>query len=390
MGNFTFIPEKTIQKSHKCDTAFVLIVFLLWSLGLLTLWFSSSYFAQRVYDNSLHFVKRQLISSCIGLIAFVFFASIKPSVLKKMLPVLTLGSIVLCLMVFLPYIGIERNGAKRWLRIPFLSTFQPSESIKFIEVLFLANYFDRPKNNSSTMDNPIAPALIGLMTFVSVIFLQQDFSTGLFVLGIGIILFFVCGVKLAWLIPSSILGVPMAFLMILLKPYRVNRLIGFFDPGAYQQTYNYQSIAAKKAISAGGYFGQGMGSGLSKIKAIPEIQSDYIFAGWTEANGFIGVCIFVFLLVLFAILGYRIALTCEDKFCSVASFGFTTEVVLQSIVNIAVVGGVVPSTGIPLPFFSSGGSSIIFTMAMCGFIVNASRNCILESNHKKIGEGIYE
>ena len=373
MSRFTFFAERPVTSYRKADTALVVMILLLWGIGLATLYICSSGFGQRAFGNSLHFVERQLVSSALGFVAFFFFASVKLEAVRKMLPVLVFGSIVLCLLTFVPGIGVERNGARRWLRIPYFSTFQPSEAIKFAVVLFLANFFDKQERVVLEDDKTVFPAFFGLLVFSGIVFAQQDFSTGLFVFFIGLLLFFVSGAKLSWMFPFSCLALPAVTLMVLLRPYRMDRILGYIRPESYVQTINYQTMAANRAISAGGFWGQGIGTGLTRINAIPEVQSDYVFAGWAEAMGLVGVALYFVLLALFAWRAFSCVLTCKDRFGALAGFGFAASIVCQSLVNIAVVGGVLPTTGIPLPFFSSGGSSIIFTLAMCGFLINVSR-----------------
>lgn len=371
--SFTFFTEKPSGRYHKADSSLVVMTLLLWGLGIVTLYFCSAGFGQRVFGDSMHFVVRQLLSSAVGFIALLFFASVKLDAIRKLLPTIVLGSILLCLLVFLPGIGVERNGARRWIRLPFVSTFQPSESIKFAMVLFLANLFDKQSRVLNDEEPTVLPAFVGLVVFTGVIFAQQDFSSGLFVFLVGLVLFFVSGARLSWLFPFAGIGIPLAMLMILLEPFRVNRLIGFFAQDSYQQTFNYQTFAARRAISSGGFWGQGLGTGLVRTGSIPEVQSDYVFAGWVEAMGLVGVVLYLVLLGFFAWRAFHCACRCTDRFGALGTFGFATAIVAQSLMNIAVVGGVIPTTGIPLPFFSSGGSSIISTLAMCGFMINASR-----------------
>ena len=161
--------------------------------------------------------------------------------------------------------------------------------------------------------------------------------------------------------------------MISMNQFRLQRVLGWIRPDEYATTVSYQSLAAKRAISAGGLWGNGIGIGLYRINSIPEIQSDYIFAGWAEAMGFIGVLGYFILICFFAWRGYRTAFICPDRFTAYATFGCVSLIVLQSLINTLVVSGLLPSTGITLPFFSLGGSSIMITLAMCGFILNASR-----------------
>lgn len=372
MHNFNFFAEKPSLSYRKSDNVLIILIGLLWGIGIVTLYFCSTNYGQRFFNNPFHFVQRQLLSSFVGFVLMMFIILIDIEKLRKFLPIIVFGSIFLCILTFFPGIGIERNGARRWIKIPYFSTFQPSEAIKFAMVLFLANLFDKQEKLPEE-EKSVFPAFLGLLTFTVVIFAQQDFSTGLFVFVVGLVLFFVTGAKLSWFIPFAGLGIPAAALMILLKPYRVNRLVGFFAQDDYQQTFNWQVLGAKKAITDGGFWGQGIGSGLTKLNQVPEIQSDYVFAGWTEAMGLLGVAIYLGILALFTYRVFKICMYNGNRFASIASFGFGTTIVAQSLLNIAVVGGVLPSTGIPLPFFSSGGSSIIFTLAMCGFLINSSR-----------------
>lgn len=372
MHSFNFFAEKPGRTYRKSDSVFIILTGLLWGIGIVTLYFCSSNYALRFFGNSFYFVQRQLSSSLVGLFFLVVFASVDVDKLRKILPIIVFGSLALCALTFVPGIGVERNGARRWIRIPYFSTFQPSEAVKFAMVLYLANLFDKQESLSDS-ERSVFPAFLGLLVFTVIIFAQQDFSTGLFVFVIGLMLFFVTGAKLSWFIPFAALGIPAAALMILLKPYRVNRLIGFFAKDDYQQTLNWQVNGAKKAIADGGFWGQGIGSGLTKLGGVPEIQSDYVFAGWTEAMGLLGVVLYLALLAGFTYRVFKICMYTGNRFAAIASFGFGASIVAQSLLNIAVVGGVLPSTGIPLPFFSSGGSSMIFTLAMCGFLINASR-----------------
>jgi len=373
MDEYRFLADKPLEEYHKSDTGFLACVILLCGLGIFTLFFCSQNLAQRMFGSPFYFVKRQLVCVAVGAGGFVLFASLRMSVIRKLLPYIVVGTFILCLLTFVPGISIERNGARRWLRMPFSFTLQPSEFVKFAVVLFLANLFDKQEKIPAGQDKNILPAVIGLSLFSFMIFLQKDFSTCVLIFGIGLILFFESGAKLTWFPPALLLIIPLCILMVMQEPYRIERIIAFVRPEDGMHTFNYQSMAAKRAISSGGFWGSGIGSGLVWINSIPEVQADYIFAGWTEAMGLFGVIVYLVLLGLFAWRGYRSSFYCMNRFASYASFGCVTVIVMQSLVNCAVVCGALPATGIPLPFFSLGGSSVIVTMMMCGFIVNASR-----------------
>ena len=373
MNQFTFYANKPSQNYNKVDIWLLGSILLLWGLGIFTLYVCSQNFAIRAFGNPLYFVKRQLLCSAVGFVLFAGLMITDMKYIRKLVSVVVIVSLILCLMTFVPGISIIKNGARRWIRLPGNFTFQPSELVKFAIVLFLANYFDKQDKVLVEEDKTVFPCVIALVLFAGIVFAQKDFSTGVFITLIGILLFFVSGAKLVWIFPFALIAIPAAFLMITLNPYRLQRLIGWISPDEFSSSINYQSLNAKRAISAGGVWGNGIGVGLSKINSIPEVQADYIFAGWAESMGYIGVVLYFVLLVFFAYRGYKTAFKNPDKFSALATFGCVSVIVLQSVVNTMVVCGLLPSTGINLPFFSLGGTSIIMTLAMCGFIVNASR-----------------
>ena len=373
MNQFTFYANKPSQNYNKIDIWLLGSMLLLWGLGIFTLYICSQNFALRAVGNPVYLVKRQLLCSAVGFIFFAGFVITDMKYVRKFVSVIVIFSFVLCILTFIPGISIIKNGARRWIRMPGNFTFQPSELVKFSLVLFLANYFDKQDKLLDEEEKTVFPCVIVLVLFAGIIFAQKDFSTGVFVTLIGILLFFVSGAKLVWIFPFALIAVPAAFLMITLNPYRLQRLIGWISPDEFSSSINYQSLNAKRAISAGGVWGSGIGAGLSKINSIPEVQADYIFAGWAESMGYVGVVLYFVLLAFFAYRGYKAAFNNPDKFTALSTFGCVSVIVFQSLVNTMVVCGLLPSTGINLPFFSLGGTSIVITLAMCGFIVNASR-----------------
>lgn len=359
--------------SQGVDTGFVVSVILLLGLGLITLYASSVSYATRVFGDSFYFVKRQLVSAGLGLILLAVASIINLNFVRKILPIIFFGTIILCFMTFLPFIGVERNGARRWIKLPLLGTFQPSEIAKLTIILFLANFFDKKHDVLKESGFNIGQAVVGLFFTVLIVFLQDDFSTAFFIMLVGLLMFFVAGIKLGWFLGFCVFSLPIIVLFIFTESYRVKRLIAFFNPEQYSHGVNYQINASRRAISSGGFLGEGFGSGLKRVSGIPEVQADFIFAGWSEAMGFLGVILFFVLIIYFAWRGYKIAFKCEDRFRSYVAFGIVTSIVLQTLLNCGVVCGALPATGIPLPFFSSGGSSLIITLLMCGVVINISK-----------------
>lgn len=373
MIDLNIVPEKTVEKSSH-DPYFVVAMLLLLGLGLVTLFTCSASYAYRVFGDSFYFIKRQLISCLVGFIALFIFANIDMKLLRKFLPVIVVASFILCLLTYLPGIGVERNGARRWIRLPLLSNFQPSELAKIAIVLYLANLFDKKFDIINDVKKTIVPAVLGVLAFVIVIFRQDDFSTAFFIMIVSISMFFLAGMSWYWFVSLFLISLPVLLLFIFTETYRVNRIIAFFNPLRDLHGINYQINASIKAIANGGFWGEGFGFGLQKSNAIPEVQADFIFAAWVEGMGLFGVLLYLILLGFFAWRVYLIAFRANDRFSSFLAFGLGTSIILQSLLNIAVVVGAVPATGIPLPFFSSGGSSLLVSLAICGLIIHISKN----------------
>ncbi len=373
MSSFVFHADRPVEKYHRSDILFMMMVLLLWGLGLFTLFVCTPEKGERLFNNRYYFVIRQLIWSAVGFTGLVVLALIPMRVLRKLLPFIVLGSLVLCIAVIIPSLGSARKGANRWFSVSRYWTVQPSEFAKFAVILFLSNLFDKQAREDGASQKEFYYPLIGLFVFVITIFLQKDFSTGVFVFAVGCLMFFVSGARMSWFGPLVLLAIPTVVFMIAMEPYRLMRVISFLNPDEYALSTNYQILASQRAITAGGFWGNGLGSEFNDVFKIPEVQTDYIFAGWADSMGLVGVAAYFCALLFFAWRGYRTAFLCRDRFAAYASFGCISMIFLQSLMNCAVVCGAIPTTGITLPFFSSGGSSLVVTLCMCGFVINASR-----------------
>ena len=280
-----FVVERPVN-SKKTDTGLVISIILLLGFGLVTLYFTSSDYGLRVHSGATHFLKQQMFSVVLGLICMMVMSCINLDMVRKFTLMILLVTIVLNLLPFLPVIGFEKNGGKRWIKI-FSHTFQPSEVAKVVLVFFLANLFDKKKDRINDAATCISQALVVLFALIFIIIKQNDYATSMIILGLGLLIFFIAGVSFKWFGVFLVFSVPVAIIFIFLKTYRVERLIAFLRPEFDIQGINYQVNASKLAISAGGFWGQGMGTGLEKIKSIPEVHADFVFAGWAEAMGFI-------------------------------------------------------------------------------------------------------
>ncbi len=371
MKDFSVSAQRPVSNSKPDNTLIIAIIMLL-GLGLVTLYVSSSSYAYRMFDDDLYFIKRQLVYIAASSIFAVLCAWIDMTFIRKLLPAIVIGTFLLCILPFLPVIGIERNGASRWIALPAGLTFQPSEIAKIALVFFLANLLDKKQDRLNDAMATILPCAVGVFSFVIIVFLQNDFSTAVFLLITGFAILFVVGIKLYWFAIFAIFALPASFLFIFTKEYRVNRLIAFLSPEYDKNGVNYQVTMSKKAISDGGILGNGM-TGVDRVQGIPEVQADFVFAGWAEGMGFIGVVLYMVILGFFAWKAFQIAFQCKDAFRSIVAFGCALIIVMQSGMNCAVVSGAFPATGIPLPFFSAGGSSMFLTLCLCGFLINVSR-----------------
>jgi cell division protein FtsW len=346
-------------------------IFLLLGLGLVALYSSSYAFAQRNYRDGLYFISKQLTLGLVGII-FFFVASVSNlDLVRKLIKPLVFLSAILCVLTFVPGIGVTRNGSARWIGYGGY-TFQPSELVKLVLPLYLAHFFDKKKEDIDSLSRGIIPPVIISGLFFALIIGQNDFSTAAFLAANAFVMFGLAGIKFRYLVGAFAMFVPIVIFLIFKEEHRLMRFISFLNPGFDPKGANYQVDQSVRAITSGGFWGKGLGQGTDKIASIPEIQSDFVFSAYAEEAGFLGVMLFCFLFGIFAVRGYMASMGNEKIFNRLFGTGLVTMIVSQALMNIAVVAGALPATGIPLPFFSAGGSSLVVTMIMAGFIVNVS------------------
>jgi cell division protein FtsW len=368
-----FSVEAAGKKAHY-DHLLITSVLLLTGAGLVTLYSASYSFAELFYNDRWHFVSRQLILGGFGFVLLFIVSRSNIETLRMMIKPAVIGTIVLCLLTFVPGIGITKNGASRWIKIGAWTTFQPSELVKLILPIYLAHIFDKKKNALDSFSEGVLPPTLITALFFAIIYLQNNFSTALFVALNALFIFFLAGVKMRYFLSATIILLPISFLLVLTKEHRLRRLISFISPEWEPLGAGYQVRSSITTIASGGFWGQGIGQGVRKVRSVPEIQSDFVFASYAEEAGFIGVLLFMLLFAFFAWRGYKTALKADDGFKKLLCCGLVTTIVTQALLNIAVVSGSLPATGVPLPFFSAGGSSLAATLVACGFIINVSRS----------------
>ncbi|MEL3906295.1 MAG: putative lipid II flippase FtsW [Treponema sp.] len=362
--------EKNINRD-RYNFVFIMLVVLMVGLGLATLYSGSLHYAERFFGNPFYFVLRQFRNLLAGVFGLIFFAFFGIERLRKLLPYLLILGFILAVLPFVPGIASPRNGANRWIAIGGVSL-QPSEFIKLILIIFLANFFDKKAEHLDAPFISVLPPFFIASLFVLLVYLENDFSTSVFLMLIFMMMFFAAGGPILWFIKGLVVMVPCAVLMVVTSTYRMKRVLSFLSPEHDPLGAGYQINAALEALASSGLWGAGLGNGVHKISSVPEIYSDFIFVVWAEEMGFAGVCLYIFLLFLFAITAYLIAFSCGNRFGAYLAFGSVSAITVQSFLNLGVVVRLVPATGIPLPFFSFGGSSLITTLCLCGLIINVS------------------
>ncbi|HCC36902.1 MAG TPA: putative lipid II flippase FtsW, partial [Treponema sp.] len=349
------------------DHVLAACVLLLTGLGFVTLYSASFGYAQLFWKDGYHFISRQIGLGLVGIAAFFFLSWFSLDKMRKFILPLVIIALVLCALAFLPGIGVTRNGASRWIRIPFTqSTYQPSEMAKLALPLFIADIFDRRQDRLDDLKAGVRPVAIVCLLFCGLIYLQNNFSTVVFIAVNALVIFYLAGIRLKFFVLALVFILPLLGLLLFTAEHRVVRFASFFRPGIDPQGAGYQVRNSLLTITSGGFFGKGIGQGTRKIASVPEVHSDFIFAAFVEESGFLGVLLLAALFTVFAVLGYRSAMRADTVFKRLLAASLVTMIVSQVLVNVAVVSGALPATGIPLPFFSAGGSSLATTLMCAG------------------------
>ncbi len=355
----------------KFNISLFISVIILSLFGLLMVYSSSSIWAEYKFSDPFKYVKNQGLFLILGIIIMYFVSKIDYKKYYKYASKIFL--ICLTLIILVLFIGTERNGSKSWFGIGSFGI-QPSEFMKLAMIIFTSKYLYNNRKDIGNIKKGVMPILgLTLIVFL-LIMLQPDFGTGV-ILVMGVIgLLFVGGVNLKFFLKIGILGITGIAGLIIAAPYRLKRILSFLNPWSDPLGSGFQIIQSLYAIGPGGLFGYGFGGSRQKHFYLPEPQTDFIFSIISEEFGFMGVLI---VSTLFAYIIYqtiKIALKCEDLFGKYLAFGIIFMLAFQTVLNLSVVIGLVPVTGVTLPFLSYGGSSLLITLASIGIILNISRH----------------
>ena len=363
--------NKENKTNGKGDYALLIAVVLLAVIGTIFIYSASNYSANATYKDSFYFVKKQVIGILLGVVVMLFTANFNHDKLKKFCIPLSIISFVLLILVFIPGIGVENYGARRWLGIGGL-TIQPSEIAKFSLILFSATYLSKNKEKVRSFTGILPVLLFGGATCLLII-LEPNMSITVCVALLTFTILLASGMRIKHFVFLILPAFAAGVMLILIEPYRLNRLAAFINPWSNPKGEGYQLLQSLYALGSGGLFGVGIFNSRQKFAFLPFSESDFILSVIGEEIGFIGLICFFALLYFIVYRGLKIASKAKDTFSFLLAVGITMIFGIQVTVNALVVTGSIPPTGLPLPLVSSGNTSIIIFMAEMGVLYNISK-----------------
>ena len=349
-------------------TVIALIIF-----GLVMIYSASSIWAEYKFNDSFKYVKQQSLFIIIGIFLMIMISKIDYKLYYKKTNLILVICLVLLVLVLIPGIGSIRNGSRSWFGIGSFGI-QPSEFAKLGLIIFSAKYLSNNEKVLKCILKGVIPLLLVLFLVFGLIMLQPDFGTGMIIVVSILAMMFIAGVNIKFFIGLGILGVFGIIGLIVIAPYRMDRITSFIDPWSDPLGTGFQIIQSLYSIGPGGLLGQGFLNSRQKQFYLPEPQTDFIFSIISEEFGFLGVVIVVGLFLIILYRGIKIALNSKDSFSKYLAFGMIFQILIQAIMNLMVVIGLIPVTGVTLPFLSYGGSSLLISMVSIGILLNISRN----------------
>jgi cell division protein FtsW len=333
---------------------------------------ASSIYAWEKYKDSFFFLKRHLSFLAIGVVLTFLVMSIDYKKLRRWGRPLVALSFLLLVLVLIPGVGREVAGASRWFRYKFIS-FQPSEFANIAIIIYMADFIARKGNMIRTFFKGFLPPIVVLGAIVFLILMQPDLGSALALAVVVFIMLFVAGVRLSYLLAIVLASLPLLSVLIFSVPYRRMRIMAFLNPWLDPKGSGFQIIQSQIALGSGGFFGLGLGQSKQKLFYLPAAHTDFIFSIIGEELGLIGTIGIIILIIIFIHQGFRIIKNAYSKFGYFLSLGLILMISLKAIINIGVSCGIFPTKGLPLPFISYGGSSLVFDMLSVGILLNITR-----------------
>lgn len=360
------------MKNKNIDLILLISVIAISIFGIIMIYSSSNIWAEYKFNDAFKYLKMQGLFLIVGIVLMIIISKIPYKYYLDKANIILVICFVLLILVLIPGIGKIRNGSRSWFGVGGFGI-QPSEFMKLALIIFISKYLHKNERNNISIKKDILPILfITLLTF-GLIMLQPDFGTGVIIVMSIIGILFISGLKMKFFIIAGLVGVVGAVVLILIAPYRFERILSFINPWVDPLGTGFQAIQSLFAIGPGGLLGLGLGNSIQKHFYLPEPQTDFIFAIISEEFGFLGVLIVSALFLTIIYRGMKISLNAKDLFSKYLSFGITFSLAFQALLNLMVVVSLIPITGVTLPFLSYGGSSLLITLCSMGILLNISR-----------------
>ena len=356
---------------HRINIKLLIVIISLVVFGLFMVYSASNVVAMYRYSDKAYFLKRQLIFAAIGVALMIVIININIKKIYKATTIIYIVALILLILVLIPGIGMVRGGARSWIGIGSFSI-QPSEFMKLASILLIAKYLSV---NYKDLKKPLEFIKVLILIFLAfgLIMLQPDFGTGLVLVVSCLLLLFSAGTPTKYFVIIGLLGVIGLIALIASAPYRLERIFAYLDPWSDPLGSGFQSIQSLFAIAPSGLFGRGYNNSMQKHFFLPEPQNDFIFAIVCEEFGLIGGLIVIGVFLYIIVQTIKIALNVDDNYLKFLSLGIGLSLFTQVFINVGVVIGLLPVTGITLPILSYGGSSLILTLMFLGIILNISQ-----------------
>jgi cell division protein FtsW len=367
------------KASVKFDKYILIAVGLLLIIGILMVYSASNAFSREQLGDSLHYLKRHLIYCGIGLVLMFVAMWIDYRRYQRLAWVMIAFSLILLVLIFIPGVGVKIGGSTRWIKIGNF-TFQPVEIAKLALIVYMARFLSKKNDNVKSFKRGILPFLIIISVYLGLLCAQPDFGSVILIVFLAFILLFIGGARVLHLVSLGSVAIVFIVVGVLLAPYRVQRVLTFVNPWSDPEGTSYHIIQSLYALGSGGVLGTGLGEGVQKLHYLPTPHTDSIFSVIGEELGFVGASILVILFMIVVWRGIRISLKTDDRFGSLLAVGISCLIGIQTIINVGVATGSLPSKGITLPFISFGGSSLLMSLIAIGVLLNISKNRVLSDN----------
>ena len=361
------------KTTRKFDIILFGVVLITIIFGIVMIYSASSVWAEYKFNDSFKFIKAQGFFFIIGIFIMLFVSKIDYHIYQKKANVILLICFMLLILVLIPGIGKIRNGSRSWFGIGSLGI-QPSEFAKIGLIIFVSKYLAKNQNLMKSVIKGALPILGVIAIFFLLIMLEPDFGTGVVIVLTLVSIIFVSGVNISFFVRIGCVGLLGVVGLVIAAPYRLKRIVSFVNPWTDPLGSGYQIIQSLYAIGPGGLLGQGFMQSRQKHFYLPEPQTDFIFSIISEEFGFLGVLIVCSLFFIIFYRSLKISLSCKDLFGKYLAFGLSFGILIQASLNLMVVVGLIPVTGVTLPFLSYGGSSLLISMISIGILLNISRS----------------